>query len=65
MLKEKEYTWIRRLEIAAEKGREKLTRWEQEFLDGLLARFRVQRATIHVSPGQWRVIAEIGDKIIE
>jgi hypothetical protein len=65
MLQEKEYIWLRRLEIAADQQRENLTRWEQDFLDDFLARFRVQLTTMHVSPGQWRVITEIGDKIIQ
>ena len=65
MLQEREYQWIRRLDLAAEKSRALLSKWEQEFLDKLLYRFRIQKTTLHVSPNQWRVIAEIGDKIIQ
>lgn len=50
--------------MAAEKSLAPLSKWEQEFLDSLLTRFRIQKTTLHVSPNQWRVITEIGDKII-
>ena len=65
MLQEREYQWIKRLEMAAANSRARLSKWEQEFLDNLLARFRIQKTTLHVSPRQWQVITEIGDKIID
>lgn len=65
MLQEREYVWINRIDLAQARQRDRLTRWELDFLDKLLSRFRVQKATLHVNPNQWRVIAEIGDKIIQ
>lgn len=64
MIQEKEYAWLNRLDQEQQRQRDRLSKWEKEFLDNLLARFRIQRATLHVSPKQWQVITEIGDKII-
>lgn len=65
MLNEREFSWIKRLEAAAKGPRQgTLTKWEKEFLAGLLYRFQIQRATLHVTRNMWARITEIGDKII-
>jgi hypothetical protein len=43
---------------------DRLTKWEQTFLENLLARFRVEKSTMVITKKMWRPIAEISNKVI-